>query len=421
MHARSSLVVLAVLSAGCLKDLTQVETDTGGIATETTTETATETTVTTTVSTTDDKPACGNNVLEPGEQCDDGNAADGDGCEADCTTTPGENCGNGELDDGEDCDDGNTVGGDGCENNCTETVIPASCGDGKMDPGEQCDDGNDDNSDACTNTCKTAVCGDGLILAGTEACDDGGPSATCDADCTVAECGDGTVNGDAGEECDDQNEVDTDACIACKTATCGDGFVQAGAEECDDGTPDGDDLCNECKNVPYRYIFTTAATYTGKFGNVIVADTSCTTAAIGADLPISDNTQWVAWLSAGASQAIQRLDTGFTGWYVLPTTPPTLVARGWAGLTSGTLQHAIDATETGAAVPAPATVWTNTDILGELPMLNIHCKNWNSSMAVDKGRVGLSTATNSDWTDPEMLASATCDTSHHLYCIEDII
>ena len=40
--------------------------------------------------------------------------------------------------------------------------------------GEECDDGNPDNADACPNTCIDAVCGDGFINFGVEECDDGG-------------------------------------------------------------------------------------------------------------------------------------------------------------------------------------------------------------------------------------------------------
>ena len=36
------------------------------------------------------KPVCGDGTLDPGEQCDDGNAADGDGCSAVCILEPGE-------------------------------------------------------------------------------------------------------------------------------------------------------------------------------------------------------------------------------------------------------------------------------------------------------------------------------------------
>ncbi|NVJ10326.1 lamin tail domain-containing protein [Myxococcus sp. AM001] len=73
---------------------------------------------------------CGNNVVEQGEQCDDGNTVDGDGCESDCTPTPppAAVCGNGKLEGEEVCDDGNTVDGDGCQANCalTLTQCPAA-------------------------------------------------------------------------------------------------------------------------------------------------------------------------------------------------------------------------------------------------------------------------------------------------------
>ena len=59
--------------------------------------------------------ACGDGTVNPGEQCDDGNAIDGDGCDHDCTPTA---CGNGILTGGEDCDDGNTLDGDGCPSTC---------------------------------------------------------------------------------------------------------------------------------------------------------------------------------------------------------------------------------------------------------------------------------------------------------------
>ena len=63
-------------------------------------------------------PGCGNRVIEPGEQCDDGNHVSGDGCSADCTSN--EQCGNGVVDTilGEQCDDGGLVSGDGCDSTC---------------------------------------------------------------------------------------------------------------------------------------------------------------------------------------------------------------------------------------------------------------------------------------------------------------
>uniref|UniRef100_S4RJP7 Collagen IV NC1 domain-containing protein n=1 Tax=Petromyzon marinus TaxID=7757 RepID=S4RJP7_PETMA len=46
-------------------------------------------------------------------------------------------------------------------------------------------------------------------------------------------CGDGTVQEVNGEECDDGNEVGSDACVDCKRAFCGDGHRWDGLEECD--------------------------------------------------------------------------------------------------------------------------------------------------------------------------------------------
>ena len=64
---------------------------------------------------------CGNGQVDDGEECDDGNAVLGDGCEPDCTLTPSV-CGDLSVDEGESCDDGNTVGGDGCSAVCTSEV-----------------------------------------------------------------------------------------------------------------------------------------------------------------------------------------------------------------------------------------------------------------------------------------------------------
>jgi cysteine-rich repeat protein len=112
------------------------------------------------------------------ELCDDGNTADGDGCDANCTIS---GCGNGVLNAGEACDDGNGESGDGCDANCTIT----GCGNGVQTDGEACDDGNTDDTDACLSTCVAAACGDGLVQAGVEGCDDGN---TADGDCCSSAC-----------------------------------------------------------------------------------------------------------------------------------------------------------------------------------------------------------------------------------------
>ncbi len=68
--------------------------------------------------------SCGNQLIDPDEVCDDGNALVGDGCSAGCRSD--ETCGNGVIDGflgegrrGEECDDGNLRGHDGCASDCT--------------------------------------------------------------------------------------------------------------------------------------------------------------------------------------------------------------------------------------------------------------------------------------------------------------
>jgi cysteine-rich repeat protein len=122
---------------------------------------------------------CGDGVVHPDEPCDDGNAAPGDGCRADCTL---EICGDALLDPAEACDDGNELPGDGCRGDCSAEV----CGDGVLDAGEACDDGNALAGDGCRSDCSVELCGDGVLDAG-EACDDGNaaPGDGCDDGCGV--------------------------------------------------------------------------------------------------------------------------------------------------------------------------------------------------------------------------------------------
>ena len=91
------------------------------------------------------------------------------------------------------------------------------CGNGMRDEGEDCDDGNTSNSDACLNTCVMAQCGDGFVQ-GVEQCDDGN-----------------TMNGDG---CSSLCAVEDQGPL------CGNGCAEDG-EECDDGNRVAGDGCDE--------------------------------------------------------------------------------------------------------------------------------------------------------------------------------
>ena len=223
---------------------------------------------------------CGDGRVDVGEQCDDRNNANGDGCDFDCSRTA---CGNGVVTVGEFCDDANENNDDLCKTDCTGPV----CGDGVLWPElEECDDGNPSNTDECTNDCLNARCGDGFwqpavgedcdgsdpnsvldctsscrlapcrpadVPANPERCLDDDPSNDngCPTHCRITNCGNGIVEDDA-EECDDGNDSNTDDCTnECLNARCGDGYLRDGfGEECDDGNRDSGDGCSrQCRIV----------------------------------------------------------------------------------------------------------------------------------------------------------------------------
>ncbi len=124
--------------------------------------------------------------------------------------------------------------------------LSAECGNGQTEAGEQCDDGNQSNADACANTCTLPLCGNSIVE-GSEVCDDGNQVNTdmCVNSCSSSSCGDGFLQG--SEQCDDGNQINNDSCTGlCRNAVCGDGFKQL-SEQCDDGnTVDTDSCLNSC-------------------------------------------------------------------------------------------------------------------------------------------------------------------------------
>ncbi|RLB45305.1 MAG: hypothetical protein DRH23_14590, partial [Deltaproteobacteria bacterium] len=116
---------------------------------------------------------CGDGIVAGFEQCDDGGAVD-PGCSADCQLEEGFKCvepgmaceatfcGDGTREGTEQCDDGNVTPFDGCdvhcnnEPNCSGGVCQPVCGDAVILPGtnEDCDDGNTNDGDGCSSTCQ---------------------------------------------------------------------------------------------------------------------------------------------------------------------------------------------------------------------------------------------------------------------------
>jgi cysteine-rich repeat protein len=106
------------------------------------------------------------------ETCDDGpdNSDTAPGaCRLSCLLA---GCGDGIVDPGEDCDEGDLINEDGCSNVCLNEI----CGDGIVQSsfGELCDNGqnnSDTTPDACRTNCQPSFCGDG-VPDQDEECDD---------------------------------------------------------------------------------------------------------------------------------------------------------------------------------------------------------------------------------------------------------
>lgn len=131
------------------------------------------------------------------EECDGGSQ-----CDANCLLVA---CGNYVVQAGEDCDDGNQVSGDGCSSDCKAEYV---CGDGTVQaPFEDCDPPSADGSGtgcstdqaqsspencACDGACKLVVCGNGILQRPYEQCDDGadnGLPGKCGVDCKLPDLG----------------------------------------------------------------------------------------------------------------------------------------------------------------------------------------------------------------------------------------
>lgn len=183
-------------------------------------------------------PACGNSLVEAGEACDTAITAGAGACPTTCN-------------DGQSCTtDALTMGGS-CQATCVATPITQpidgdtccppgatpitdrdcgpGCGNGVVDAGETCDTAIAIGAGACptlltcndnvactTNTLRdggtcTAACAFPAITAcaNGDQCCPGTCNATNDDTC-MPRCGNAVV--EAGEQCDDGNQVDTDAC-----------------------------------------------------------------------------------------------------------------------------------------------------------------------------------------------------------------
>ena len=175
-------------------------------------------------------------LVNRGETADCDDAVDGTACGSGLICLDGECepsiCGDGfvDVEDGEECDDENRVDDDGCDADCTfSCVADVDCGEGVACGG----------SPSCDLETHACVVSD--PPADGSACDLEGEEGVCRAgECVSAGCGNGLLEGD--EVCDDGNDVERDGCdndctLSClEDVDCVDETVCNGSETCDTTT-----------------------------------------------------------------------------------------------------------------------------------------------------------------------------------------
>lgn len=186
--------------------------------------------------------------------------------------------------------------------------------------------------------------------------------------------------------------------VAGDDGTTGDGAAEDTFVPPGDGGSDGDGGATGPK------VFVSSTTHNARYGGQAGATTICNDLAKAAGLTGT----FVAWLSnKDGPNAAQRI-TAPGPWVLVGS--GDLVASTKAELTGGTLKHAIDRDEKGAAVAA-SKVWTGTGGNGLYETND--CDAWTTG---NNGRSGSSAQSNVQWT------SATvddCDALHRVYCFQN--
>lgn len=282
------------------------------------------------------------------------------------------------------------------------TTTPEGCGDGVVQaPAEECDEGyeNNVNSGSCTQQCQSAICGDGFVWEGIELCDRGPENSPTTYDGCTEACTPGP--------------------------RCGDDIVQP-EEECDGNNLEGSAPCQPltCK-LNARLAFVTSTRFQGSFGGLAQADELCEAAATagGFDSPM----KFKAWLSDGSVTAAQRLPAAAADpHYPYALRSGKLLADDLDDLITNGPRVPLDIDEFGETLTPEEPAWTNVH-LGGFPYSTVnHCMDWTSASFLDVARTGLvSPATAEDlpawqmeflWTSNK---DQPCSYTARLYCLED--
>lgn len=165
-----------------------------------------------------------------------------------------------------------------------------------------------------------------------------------------------------------------------------------------------------------KRVFVTSDQFMGDVGGLAGGDAKCAMAATRGGL----DGQWVAWLSAGTTNAIDRIV--HDGRYVLLDGREVVANK--IQLSSGALSTPIDLTEMRNGVSGSAEVlrvWTGTDASGLRSEVD-RCVDFTTSSSIQWGVMGDTSKATRAWTQApgvvEVDGGWGCQTKGHIYCFE---
>jgi hypothetical protein len=307
--------------------------------------------------------------------------------------------------------------------NQTETDVDCGGTDGcpKCPDNEMCKVAADCIDGVCNVTCQAPTCKDGTkngmetdVDCGGGACPKCKDGSMCAApsDCQSALCNGTCQVGTCNDKI--QNEAETD--VDCGGPTC---TKCADTQSCNVATDCMNDDCSKglCITPTARIIFVTSTMTDGNMGGLLGADGICNSLAGKKQLPGT----YMAWLSDNTGSPSTRMVKSAVPYTLVDG---TVVADNWAGLTSGTLKHAIDMTELGGTPPIGntgcggggyPTVYTDTHLDGTLANSNYTCVNWTAG-GTNQSTLGRANITDQTWTS--FCGGALCKSLSPIYCVQ---